>query len=1012
MLNVIRKRRGSVVPFEPVKITQAVNKAFIAIVGHENLSEAEAIKDLVVERLNALYSVENGAIPYVEQVQDLVEQAIMDRGHYDIAKHYILYRHERAMERMMERRQELQKIEEEGAIIITRGGKKERFNERFLRSFVDKMVKGFEKEVSVDAIVRQTKMEIYDGISSDELLKALALSCRGMVETEPAYSYVAARILRYGAIKETGTKIDYNEYSEEKVAKVYTDIFADSIKEGVEYKIYDKRMLDFDLNKLAKALKPERDFLFKYMGMETILGRYVVKNNDNKNRLLELPQTFWMRVAMGLALEEEKKDEKAVEFYDLMSQFYVCPSTPTLFQAGTTIPQLSSCYLNTVDDTLESLAKVTYNDNAQMSKFSGGIGTDWTYVRAMGSIVKRTRIESNGIIPFIKVSNDVTVAINRSGKRRGAVAAYLETWHADIEEFLDLRKNTGDERRRAHDLNTANWIPDLFMQRVREDAMWSLFSPDETRDLHETYGSEFKKRYERYEELGKQGKIRIFKQIKAKDLYKKMITILFETGHPWFTFKDPCNVRSPQDHVGVIHNSNLCTEITLNNSFEETAVCNISHLNIYAHFENGKINIEKLKNTILVTMRMLDNVIDLNLYPTPEGKTANTKHRPVALSLMGFHDALYELGYNFDSEEAKKFADENMEFISYYAILGSVEIAKERGAYSTFKGSKWDRGILPLDTIALLESERGQKITVNRNTRMDWDFVRSEIKKHGMRNSNTMALAPTASTSTIFGVAPTIEPYYKNIYVKSNMSGEFTVMNEHLVKDLKKLGMWDMEMLSEIKMNEGSVQNISRIPKILRDKYKETFDIHYSDVITLAALRGKWIDQSQSLNLYYRGTSGKEIGDMYMYAWDAGLKTTYYLRTLAATSIEKSTTAMTKKAEPVVNVKVENINVVSKEEVKENDKVAEMYATPLPLSEPKVESPQPKAHASIPTYKEVETAPKHGFPEMAKSSFGNNISNSSNEKVGQTGAGEATMMVNGKAVKICKILDPDCEACQ
>jgi ribonucleoside-diphosphate reductase alpha chain len=493
MLNVIRKRRGSVVPFEPVKITQAVNKAFIAIVGHENLSEAEAIKDLVVERLNALYSVENGAIPYVEQVQDLVEQAIMDRGHYDIAKHYILYRHERAMERMMERRQELQKIEEEGAIIITRGGKKERFNERFLRSFVDKMVKGFEKEVSVDAIVRQTKMEIYDGISSDELLKALALSCRGMVETEPAYSYVAARILRYGAIKETGTKIDYNEYSEEKVAKVYTDIFADSIKEGVEYKIYDKRMLDFDLNKLAKALKPERDFLFKYMGMETILGRYVVKNNDNKNRLLELPQTFWMRVAMGLALEEEKKDEKAVEFYDLMSQFYVCPSTPTLFQAGTTIPQLSSCYLNTVDDTLESLAKVTYNDNAQMSKFSGGIGTDWTYVRAMGSIVKRTRIESNGIIPFIKVSNDVTVAINRSGKRRGAVAAYLETWHADIEEFLDLRKNTGDERRRAHDLNTANWIPDLFMQRVREDAMWSLFSPDETRDLHETYGSEFKK---------------------------------------------------------------------------------------------------------------------------------------------------------------------------------------------------------------------------------------------------------------------------------------------------------------------------------------------------------------------------------------------------------------------------------------------------------------------------------------------------------------------------------------
>jgi ribonucleoside-diphosphate reductase alpha chain len=1002
MLNVIRKRKGTIVSFVPSKITEAVNKAFIAITGQGNLSESEKVKDLVLEKLSEIYRVENGAIPYVEQVQDLVEQAIMDAGHYEIAKHYILYRHEKALERIKERQNELQQIEEKGAMVITRGGKKEKFNERSLTEFIQKMVKGYEKQVSVDAIVRQTKMEMYDGISSDDLLKSIILSCRGMIETDPAYSYVAARILRYGAVKETGTVIDYKEYSDEKVAKVYTEVFEKSIKEGVEYKIYDKRMLDFDFTKLTKALRPERDSLFKYMGMETILARYVIKNIDNKNRLLELPQIFWMRVAMGLSMDEKNKEEKAIEFYEVMSTFKVCPSTPTLFQAGTNYPQLSSCYLNTVDDTLESLAKVTYNDNAQMSKYSGGIGTDWTYVRAMGSIVKKTRIESNGIIPFLKVSNDVTVAINRSGKRRGAVCAYLETWHADIEEFLDLRKNVGDERRRTHDMNTANWVPDLFMQRVREDSQWTLFSPDETRDLHETYGLEFKKRYENYEKLAAEGKIRIFKTLKAKDLYKKMITMIFETGHPWMTFKDPCNIRSPQDHVGVIHNSNLCTEITLNNSFEETAVCNINHLNIAAHFENGKMDLNKLKETISTSMRMLDNVIDANFYPTIEGKTSNLKHRPVALSLMGFHDALYELGYAFDGEEAKKFSDESMEFISYYAILGSTELARERGAYSTFKGSKWDRGILPVDTLDLLEKERGLKINVSREGKMDWSHVRSEIKKHGMRNSNTMALAPTASTSTIFGVAPTIEPYYKNIYVKSNMSGEFTMMNEYLVTDLKKLGLWDMEMLQEIKMNEGSVQNISRIPTLMREKYKETFDFHYSVFIDLAAARGKWIDQSQSLNLYYRGTSGKEIGDMYMYAWESGLKTTYYLRTLAATSIEKSTTTMSKASVDVTGIKNQvtannSLENLKKVEVNTVDKIAEVYATPLPLES-----------QSVPT-----SFTKEAIVEFPKpSSFVTSYKEVSNVKVGNTGAGESTMMVNGKEVKICKILDPECEACQ
>jgi ribonucleoside-diphosphate reductase alpha chain len=993
MLNVIRKRKGSVVSFEPEKITHAVNKAFLAVTGHENLSESEKIKDLVVERLNHLYSIENGAIPYVEQVQDLVEQAIMDSGHFEIAKHYILYRHERAMERMMERQQELQKIEEDGAIVITRGGKKERFNEKALKDFVQKMAIGYEKEVSADAIVRQTKMEIYDGISSDELLKALVLSCRSMIETDPAYSYVAAKILRYGAVKETGFGIDYKEYTDEKVAKVYTQVFEKSIQEGVEYKIYDKRMLDFDFEKLTKALKPERDFLFQYMGMETILSRYVIRNIDNKNKLLELPQIFWMRVAMGLSMEEKNKTEKAIEFYDLISQMYLTPSTPTLFQAGTTYPQLSSCYLNTIDDSLESLAKVTYADNAQMSKFSGGIATDWSYVRAMGSIVKRTRIESNGIIPFMKVSNDVTVAINRSGRRRGAVCAYLETWHADVEEFLDLRKNTGDERRRTHDMNTANWIPDLFMERVKNDDNWTLFSPDEVRDLHDTYGAEFKKRYENYEKLATEGKVRIHKKIKAKDLYKKMVTMIFETGHPWFTFKDPCNVRSPQDHVGVIHNSNLCTEITLNNSFEETAVCNLASINLPKHFENGKMNISKLQQTIKTGMRMLDNVIDINFYPTIEGKISNFKHRPVGIGIMGFHDALYELGYDFDSEEAIQFSDENMEFISYYAILASVELAKEKGVYESFKGSKWDRGIMPVDTLDLLEKERGLKIATSRKARMDWDYVRGEIKKYGMRNSNTMAIAPTASISTIVGSSPCIEPYYKNIYVKSNMSGEFTMVNDYLVKDLKKLGMWDMEMLHDIKMAEGSVQNVARIPETIRAKYKETFDLHYSTFIDLAAARGKWIDQSQSLNLYYRGTSGKEIGDMYMYAWESGLKTTYYLRTLAASSIEKASVSLAKKPENFENKKAEILQTIApKIEEKNQDAVAEMYATPLPLVE-KVESPKPITHATIPSYK-------------------SEIISSSDAKVGNTGAGEATMMVNGKAVKICKILDPDCEACQ
>jgi ribonucleoside-diphosphate reductase alpha chain len=988
-LSVIRKRNGKIVPFDQDKIINAVSKAFQKVTGTPNVEVATTIRDTTMSKLYDLYKENEASIPYVEQIQDLVEMSIMEAGYYDVAKHYILYRHEKIMERAHQRQQELQKIEEGNAVIINRNGKQERFNEVLLREYLSKMVKGYEKQVSIEAIVGRVKMEIYDGIPSEDFQKALVLSARGMVENDPAYSYVAARLVRYNIFKEAGAQMDHQSYTDNNIFNFYKTFFVNSIKEGVEDKIYDTRMMDFDFAKLAEAIKPERDELFQYLGMQVVQERYLARNIQKKNKLLELPQTFWMRVAMGLSLLETNKTEKAIEFYNLMSTLRLIPSTPTLFQAGTTYAQLSSCYLNTIDDTLESLAKVTYADNAQMSKFSGGIATDWTYVRGMGSIVKRTQIESNGIIPFMKVSNDVTLAINRSGRRRGAVCAYLETWHVDIEDFLDLRRNTGDERRRTHDMNTANWIPDLFMQRVREDANWTLFSPDETRDLHDTYGKVFQEKYEKYEKMAAEGKVRIFKTVKAKDLYKKMVTMIFETGHPWFTFKDPCNLRSPQDHVGVIHNSNLCTEITLNNSFEETAVCNLSSINLPRHFVEGKIDLEMLQSTIKTAMRMLDNVIDLNYYPTIEGKNSNLRHRPVGLGIMGFHDALYELGINFDSQEALKFADENQEFISFYAILASTELAKERGAYQTFRGSKWDRGIMPVDTIALIEESRGTKIPIPRTGKLDWSPVKEAIKKYGMRNSNTMAIAPTATISNIAGSSPCIEAYYKNIFVKSNMSGEFTMINDYLVRDLKKMGLWNDDMLAEIKQNEGSVQNIAVIPDIIKAKYKETFEIDSKVFINLAAFRGKWIDQSQSLNLFYRGTSGREIGDMYMYAWEMGLKTTYYLRTLAASSIEKATTTL-KTADKAPTI--------------DPQPVASVYAQPIPFHTVVAED------KPVATYSEVEHALKvvkdktreeaHKVEEMIVS------------KSAGSGAGTATIKVNGQDVKICKILDPDCEACQ
>jgi ribonucleoside-diphosphate reductase alpha chain len=1006
-LDMIRKRNGTLVPFDSSKITSVAKKAFFNVTANENLAVCEEITLSVLKKLEEIYKDEESGVPYVEQIQDLVEQAIMEAGYFDVAKHFILYRHQKIRERAEQRKVELEKIEEGKAIIINRNGKQERFDEKLLRRFISQMVQGYEKDVSVEAIVSRVKMEIYDGISNEDFLKAVVLSARSMVENDPAYSYVAARLVRYNIFKEANLPVNHENFTPENISKIYKDFFKASVKECVEDKIYDLQMLSFDLEKLANALRPERDELFQYLGMQVVQERYLMRNIQKKKKLLELPQTFWMRVAMGLAINEQNKTERAIEFYDLMSQMLLIPSTPTLFQSGTTYPQMSSCYLNTIDDSLESLAKVTYADNAQMSKYSGGIATDWSYVRGMGAIVKKTQIESNGIIPFMKVSNDVTVAINRSGRRRGAVCAYLETWHIDVEDFLDLRKNTGDERRRTHDMNTANWIPDLFMQRVKENGDWTLFSPDETRDLHETYGKKFKELYENYERKAATGEIRISKKVKAMDLYKKMIMMIFETGHPWFTFKDPCNIRSPQDHCGVIHNSNLCTEITLNNNFEETAVCNLSSINLPRHFVNGKMDLKLLENTIKTAMRMLDNVIDSNLYPTAEGKTSNFRHRPVGLGIMGFHDALYELGISFDSPEALRFADENQEFISYHAILGSVELAKERGAYSTFKNSKWDRGIMPIDTLSLLEQERGVQIPVPKTGKMDWNFVRQQIKMFGMRNSNTMAIAPTATISNIAGSSPCIEAYYKNIYVKSNMSGEFTMVNDYLVADLKKLGLWNSEMLAEIKQAEGSVQNIADIPDYIKQKYKETFEIDGRVFINLAAFRGKWIDQSQSLNLFYKGTSGKEIADMYMYAYDMGLKTTYYLRTLAASSVEGATTNIKKGTStsfaPVADQPIPFVKTVSQTQAAslENyvaidptkDLVNVMKTKEKTYNEPTVSS------YNVKTYSEVN----HAL---------NIIKEKTENIVATAPSATKTFKIGGKEFKIHKVLDPECEACQ
>ncbi len=766
-------------------------------------------------------------------------------------------------------------------MVVKSDGTRELLSDTRLRQTISWACSEYKSAVDVELILQETIKNLFDGISSQEVADALILAASGCIELDPAYSKVAVKLqLRKLFRAVTGYSITCVDYKEH-----YVRSFIESITLGVESNLLDKRMLDFDINYLAHHLSFERDTLFDYMGLSTLYKRYFLKHEHKR---IELPQVFWMRVAMGLSYNEPNKNEAAIRFYTIMSLFDYIPSTPTLLHSGLIRPQLSSCFLSTVQDDLHDIFK-SYSDSAQLAKWSGGVAVDWSNIRACGAMVKSIRTESQGVIPYLKINNDIVAAINRSGKRRSAAVVYLETWHLEIEDFLDLRKNTGDERRRTHDINTANWIPDLFMKRMLTDEHWTLFSPEETPDLHHLYGKAFEKRYKEYEELALLGEVKLYKTISAKQLWRKMLSRLFETGHPWITFKDPSNIRSPQDHVGVVHSSNLCTEILLNTSIDEVAVCNLGSVNVSQHVVDGTMDYEKLHATISSAMRMLDNVIDINYYPVKEAENSNIRHRPVGLGIMGFQDLLYKLNINFGSDAALHCADELMERISYCAILASSQLAKERGVYQTYKGSKWDRGIFPQDTIDLLEQERGMPIEVCRGETLDWAPVRAHVQQYGMRNSNTMAIAPTATIANIAGVFPSFEPIYKNIYVKTNMSGEFTIVNHYLVDDLKALGLWNNEMLELLKYYDGNVQLIESIPQHLKDKYQEAFEIDSLYLIKVSAARGRWIDQGMAHNVFMKGVSGKMLHDIYVTAWNTGLKTTYYLRTLGASQIEKAT---------------------------------------------------------------------------------------------------------------------------
>jgi ribonucleoside-diphosphate reductase, alpha subunit len=893
-MRVIR-RNGKLTSFDPDKIAIAMTKAFLAVEGG-SAAASSRVRDLVAsltEQVTQALSrhLQGGGTVHIEDIQDQVELALMRAGEQKIARAYVLYRDERARERAAEAGQAgtaaagksvLQVKLDDGALVA--------LDEARLRRVVAEACAGL-SSVDGDEIMSSALRDLYDGIPETELSQALTLAARARIEKEPNYTYVSARLLldamRHEATKFLGLAETRPTFEEMKA--IYPDYFRAYVHKAAELELLDPKLCLFDLDRLGQALLPERDAKFDYLGLQTLYDRYFIHSNKTR---FELPQAFFMRVAMGLAMNEIDREARAIEFYTLLSSFDFMSSTPTLFNSGTLRPQLSSCYLTQVPDDLHGIFGAIH-DNAMLSKFAGGLGNDWTPVRGMGGYIKGTNGKSNGVVPFMKVANDTAVAVNQGGKRKGAVCGYLETWHRDIEEFVELRKNTGDDRRRTHDMNTANWVPDLFMKRVVEDGQWTLFSPEETPDLHDLVGSAFEARYCEYEQLADQGRIKNFKRIPALQLWRKMLSMLFETGHPWITFKDACNLRSPQQHAGVVHSSNLCTEITLNTKAgQEIAVCNLGSVNLPAHVSaDGQLDTAKLERTVSTAMRMLDNVIEYNYYSVATARNSNLRHRPVGLGVMGFQDALYKLRLPYESDEAIRFADESMEAVSYYAIRASSDLAEERGKYSSFEGSLWSRGILPIDSIRILAEQRGGYLQqdVSVSGKFDWDALRSRVQTVGMRNSNTMAIAPTATIANITGVAQSIEPTYQNLYVKANLSGDFTVVNEYLVGDLKKLGLWDEVMVHDLKYFDGSVQKIDRVPGDLKAIYKCAFEVDAKRLVDAGSRRQKWIDQAQSLNLYMREPSGKKLDELYRHAWLSGLKTTYYLRTLGATHAEKTT---------------------------------------------------------------------------------------------------------------------------
>ncbi|MFO6419826.1 ribonucleoside-diphosphate reductase subunit alpha [Hylemonella sp. W303a] len=947
----IIRRNGAVVPFEPSKIAVALMKAFLAVHGAQGAASAsvrETVDGLTQAVVRALTrSRPGGGTFHIEDVQDQVELGLMRGGHHEVARAYVLYRAKRAEERAQ---QAAQAAPQTPVLHVTDHGQRVALDLNRLQRLIESACSNLSADVKPEPIVAETLRNLYDGVPLEEVYKAAILAARTLIEKDPDYTYATARLLFHTIAKEVlGRDVQPSE-----MKQAYADYFPGFVKKGVDAELLNPELLQYDLKRLGAALKSERDQQFDYLGLQTLYDRYFL---HVKKTRIELPQAFFMRVAMGLALNEIDREARAIEFYEVLSSFDFMSSTPTLFNSGTLRSQLSSCYLTTVPDDLDGIYE-SIKENALLSKFAGGLGNDWTRVRALGSHIKGTNGESQGVVPFLKVVNDTAVAVNQGGKRKGAVCTYLETWHLDIEEFLELRKNTGDDRRRTHDMNTANWIPDLFMRRVMEKGEWTLFSPSDAPDLHDLFGSAFEKAYVAYEAKAKRGELKPSKTVPAVDLWRKMLSMLFETGHPWITFKDACNVRSPQQHAGVVHSSNLCTEITLNTSDTETAVCNLGSVNLKQHITDGKLDHEKLKKTIGTAMRMLDNVIDINYYAVKKARDSNLRHRPVGLGLMAFQDALYEMRIPYASDAAVQFADESMEAICYYAYWASTELARERGVYSSYQGSLWSKGILPPDTLELLARERGGYVEVDRSATLDWELLRKKIAADGMRNSNCVAIAPTATISNIIGVDASIEPCFGNLSVKSNLSGEFTIINGYLVKDLKRLGLWDEVMVMDLKHFDGSLLPIDRVPQDIKALYATAFEVEPSWLVEAAARRQKWIDQAQSLNIYMAGASGKKLDDTYKLAWTRGLKTTYYLRTTSATQAEKSTVAAGR------------LNAVSSG----SSEVGAAAATPV---------------ASKPA-----SAKKVSALEAAAA------------------AAQSQMAVAATDIKFCAIDDPGCEACQ